>query len=422
MNRLDRFFLWCSDTDIHTLNLVNGQDKKSKRYQINYGRLLLIPTIMATLGTAHAMSDFTTNRFIYIGVGLMVGWFVFTIDRAIIATYEKKEEGVGKQFWWRLMLSVVMGFVIALFFVFFFFQNRIDDQIKTDLTTKNSNTNLFYDNKRDSILSHLNERRKYSEFLNEVKQAELDGRKATYTYGDITYKTTGNRGRSISTISREETIKKLEADIDSISAATQPRLQETDVNRKNELVKNVVNAVKKDPLIKLEMLIEIVKLHPWLLLFIMPFYFFLLALDIIPILVKELAQITKYDNLFRNKKLSEINLDYEEYNIRTQVNFDNSYSQENYEDTDSYLMKPIMNRLKKISVDVKNQNWLTLCILGFLCGLGIWLYQFWFGMSMSGVKYGIITILLAIFSNIITLGMQKMFSVIPIFNKNSDQE
>ena len=404
---LDKLFLWCSDTDISTLNLVNEQDRKSKRYQINYGRLVLIPTIMAILGVAHAMSDFTTNLYIYIGIGLMVGWIVFAVDRAIIATYEKKEKGLGKQFWWRLSLSTIMGFVIAVFFVFFFFENRINAQIETDKRTKNSNTNIFYDSYKDSISSHLKEKREYLIFLDEVRQAELDGIKGTFKYGDLEYTTTGQRGRSISTIGREKQIEELKSEISRIDAEIKPRLVEIENNRTADLDTNEEDAKKKDPLIKLEMLIEIIKQHHWLLLLIIPLYLFLLVLDIIPILVKELAQVTKYDNFYRNKKLSEVNLNYTEYNKKTQEVFDKSYVQ-NFEQ----INPPKSDSMwKKLEENLKEQNWQVLSVLGFLCGLCVWVYKSFYDIN-SYSESAVIVILFAIIGNLITVGLQKLADVI----------
>lgn len=130
---------------------------------------------MAGLGVGHAMCDFTSNPLAYFGIGLLVGCFVLIIDRAIIATYEKKEKGVCKQFWWRLFLSVVMGFNIALFCIFFFFQNRIDDQLRETNIKKEIKIRDYYQEQENIITKELNERKNRLSFDKIVRQAEKDG-------------------------------------------------------------------------------------------------------------------------------------------------------------------------------------------------------------------------------------------------------
>lgn len=422
MNLFDRFFLWCSDTDINTLNIVDTQDKRSKKYQINYGKLVLIPTIMSTFGIIHAMTDFTDNLFFCCIVGIILGIFIFTIDKAIIATYEKNENRIGKQFWSRLILSILMGFVIALFFLFYFFQNRINDQIKTDLFNKNILTNKQFDKQKESIESHYNERIKFKDFLNEVTQAELDGGKSkTFFYKNISYTTTGNRGRSISTINRENTIKELEKYIDSVKSDIKPRLDENEQSRKYQLQLNNNYAKNKDPLIKLEMLIKVVKLHPLLLIIIIPLYLFLLILDIIPILIKELAKSTKYDNLYRNSKLSEVNLDLTEYNKKTQEIFDKDYNK-NPPLTISFLNKNIVKKFEEVKNEVKNLNWRAISILGILCGIGIYIYQVLFEITLTDLSNGKILLLISIVTNFIFWGMQKIIERFHVMlNKNNQK-
>ena len=330
MNLIDRFFLWCSDTDIQTLSSLNELDRKSMRFQMNYGRLIWIPTIMATIGTTHAMSDFTNDPFVYIGVGLLIGWFIFTIDRAIIGTYKKQENGLGNQFWARLFLSIIMGFVIALFFIFFFFGNRINEQIDADLLRKNELTNQKRKNQVDIIQKELKEKEEYRKFYSEVLQAEIDGGGVkTFYYQGKEYKTSGMRGANgISAKNRKKEFDQICKDIDRINIEIKNNLDETENFRKSELTQNINNAKKKDPLIKLEMLIEVIKNHKWLLVLVIPLYLMLLGLDIIPILVKELSQVTLYDNTYRNPKLTDVKLDYTNYNTLKQKIFDESYSEE----------------------------------------------------------------------------------------------
>lgn len=408
MKILDRFFLWCSDTDMQTLEAVNVLDRKSKRYQINYGRLLLIPAVMAGAGTAHAVSDFVPQPPIYTIVGVIVGWFIFTIDRAIVASYEKKEKGIGRQFWFRLILSVITGFIIALFLIFFFFQNRIYGQIQENIMHKSVLINSLYDAQRDSVNAKLEEKEKYVNFYRTVTQAELDGVRKTFQYKDLpSITTTGKSGRGISTQTKEQTLKKLEDELGSLKTSIQPRLNEIDSCRKVELNLNEENMNKQDPLIKLEMLVEIMSQHPMLLIIILPFYFFLLSLDLIPLLIKELAQTTKYDNLYRNRELSKINLNFADYNKKTQEYFDRLYRYDNdvgkkVEEVDYPIQKNDSCRsfLKRFKWhDFKQFKWYNLLISGIILGLIVWLYQFYFGIEMSDISKLLFSILLAIITD-----------------------
>lgn len=423
MEGLERFFLYCSDTDSPTLDFANTLDKKSRRYQINYGRLVLIPTALAFLGTAHVMSDFTTEPLVYWGVGLLVGWIVFTIDRSIIATYEKKETGLGKQFWWRLLLSVIMGFIIALFFIFYFFQNRIDAQIQENLMVSNAEIDAFYNNQNDSIADNdLKEREKYINYLKEVRQAEQDGIRQTFSYGMRKDKTTGQRGDKISTQSRSKEIAEEQAKYDSMQAEIQRRKNEIETDRIAAKEKNEDAAKKQDPLIKLEMLIKIINQHPLLLIMVIPLYLFLLALDIIPLLVKELAQITKYDNLYRNKKLSEVNLDFTEYDNKTQEYFEQMYVQGHALPTnhsEKNAMKGIIR--EEIVSGVKEQSWLELWIVGLICGLAIWMCQRFWGISIS--QAGVMSIFLSVIVDPVKTGLHKVSKrIVNEYNLNKQQE
>lgn len=191
----------------------------------------------------------------------------------------------------------------------------------------------------------------------------------------------------------------------------EPKIDLNNKLRDNELKENQKTVEKKDPLTKLEMLIEIIANHPSLLIIIIPFYLFLLALDIIPLIVKELSQVTKYDNVFRNSKLSEVNLKYDKYENKTQEKFDLFYANKKIEPTDDSEQNSILKTLKdKILENVEKQNWKTICILGIICGLAMWFFEPYYENNPKG--YIMSTIAISVFGNFVYTGIHAAVSSI----------
>lgn len=80
-----------------------------------FASLLFIPAILGGVGMCYALSTVSTNRWIYIGGGVLWGFVVLLIDRFLIATFFKShvEEGYYTSLILRFIFSIFVGLAVS---------------------------------------------------------------------------------------------------------------------------------------------------------------------------------------------------------------------------------------------------------------------------------------------------------------------
>jgi hypothetical protein len=312
MNVLKEFFLWCSGTDEQTLNMVQERDRKSIGYQVMYGALVLVPTVMAFIGMAHAASHFSENRFVWIISGFIFGSMIFAFDRFIVQTYRK---GSSKLFWARITISIPLGFIIAIFGVLLAFHKEIDKQIEENVINKLSYVETVYLQKEDSIRNKVLVLESDISCLEILKTYEQAGRDTILPCGT----SSGKAGQwkrfdelNQQILSKRNEITKEETRINNA-------ISRNSTLRDNET--GEINSMRgKDPLTALLALIQVIKKKMVGIIFVIGLFALLMALDLFPVLAKALTQTTLYDTVYRSDETTKI--DMSAFLVKTQTEFD----------------------------------------------------------------------------------------------------
>ncbi|GHU62284.1 hypothetical protein FACS1894123_02950 [Bacteroidia bacterium] len=313
MNVLKKFFLWCSGTDEQTLNMVQERDRKSIGYQVMYGALVLVPTTMAFVGMAHAASNFSDNKHVWIISGFIFASMIFAFDRFIVQTYKK---GNTKLFWARITISIPLGFIIAIFGILLAFHKEIDKQIDENITNKLSDVETVYLQKEDSLRSEILVLESDIRCLEILKTYEQAGRDTVLPCGTSSGK--AGQWKRFDELNQQISDKKKEI------TKEESRINNA-VNRNNTLRDNETKEIDsmrgKDPLTALLALIQVIKKKMAGIIFVLGLFLLLIALDLFPILAKAVTQATLYDNVYRSDDTTEI--DMKDFLKKTQTEFDN---------------------------------------------------------------------------------------------------
>jgi hypothetical protein len=295
-----KFFLWCSGTDEQTLNMVQERDRKSVGYQVMYGAIVLVPTVMAFVGMAHAASSFSEKVFVWIISGLIFGGFIFAFDRFIVQTYKK---GDALLFWARVLISIPLGFIIAMFGIFLAFHKEIDKQIAENISNKRSNIETTYLQKEDSIRSKVLVLEADIRCLEILKTYEQAGRDTVLPCGT----SSGKAGQwkrfdelNQQILGKQNEIKKEEKRI-------QGALSQNDTLRASK-VEGINSMQGKDPLTALLALGQVIHREPAGIIFMIGLFALLMALDLFPIIAKGLTRATLYDNFYRSDETAQANM------------------------------------------------------------------------------------------------------------------
>ena len=132
-NRITRFFLWCSGSDIHVLEEVPRSETIK---QVGYGTLVVVPAILALFAMSYALSTLTTNPAIYLGGGVVWSLIVFAFDRFIVSTFRKSDSIVNDitstVFLSRLVFAVFVGILVAHPLVMLYFNDSIEERLVAD--------------------------------------------------------------------------------------------------------------------------------------------------------------------------------------------------------------------------------------------------------------------------------------------------
>lgn len=341
-----KFFLWCSGTDEQTLNMVQERDRKSVGYQVMYGALVLVPTTMAFVGMAHAASNFSEYKLIWIISGLIFGSMIFAFDRFIVQTYKK---GNTKLFWARIAISIPLGFIISIFGILLAFHKEIDKQIEENIYNKSSNVETTYLQKEDSIRSKILVLNSDIRCLEILKTYEQAGRDTVLPCGASSGKP--GQWNRFSELNQQISDKKNE--ITKEESRIINALNRNDTLRDNETEE--INSMRgKDPLTALLALIQVIEKKRTGIIFVICLFALLMALDLFPIIAKALTQATLYDFVYRSDKTTEIDMGV--FLNKTQNEFNN------------YTPKPIQKTTVS-ETQYNNQRIITGIITGIIIAL-----------------------------------------------------
>src|SRR5687768_10254111 len=116
MNRIQRFFWWCSGANIKVL--ADYPTEHSKYFGI--GGTVLFTALMASLAGGYSFNTAFDNVYLSILFGAFWGAMIFNLDRYIVSTFgvgDGKKSISWRELWSatpRLLMAILIGFVIAV--------------------------------------------------------------------------------------------------------------------------------------------------------------------------------------------------------------------------------------------------------------------------------------------------------------------
>lgn len=199
MNKLTRFFWFCSGAHVDTLERNPTEHNK----YVGIGATIFFTALFATLSGGYAMyfvfSGSTAAVLFALLFGIIWGLAIFNMDRYIVASI-KKTGGTNKQIWQampRILLAIMIGIIISRPLELKIFDKEIRQKLKTSYLNgqryKIDTLNKAFNNKYSLELA------KYGEYKVEKDSLEKDINKSRYilnqeVFGDKTNQTSGING------------------------------------------------------------------------------------------------------------------------------------------------------------------------------------------------------------------------------------
>jgi hypothetical protein len=132
-NRITRFFLWSSGSDMEVLARVPASETIK---QAGYGTLVVVPAVLALFAMSYALSTLTDRPLVYLGGGLVWSMIVFAFDRFIVSTFRKSDSVVNDitstVFLSRLVFAMFVGVLVAHPLVLLYFNDSIEERLAAD--------------------------------------------------------------------------------------------------------------------------------------------------------------------------------------------------------------------------------------------------------------------------------------------------
>lgn len=291
MKKINNFFVWCSGASVEIVNMC---DDKEKTKYANIGIVVFAVALLSTLSSTFFLSfafDTTGNdfNFLYLPVGLIWGFIILSLDRAIVSTISKNDSWYVQIFKSipRFILSLTIGIILATPLEFKIFEKEINNIIdnnvleivKHDKSDKFKNElKLLEDNFKESETYYLLNKKMYSD--------EVDGKKSGIP---------GKGARANEYMNNElKSLNKLNTARDTLEKFKEKLInleKQIDFDKETKEYKDVNIGI----LDRVEVLYSIGYLHT-----IISFLFILI--EILPLLIKLLSTKGSYDEIYLSQQ------------------------------------------------------------------------------------------------------------------------
>lgn len=235
MEKLSRFFWWCSGVHQETLQRYPAEHNK----YVGIGATVFFTGLFAALSGGYALyfvfsgGDFATIYALLFG--LLWGLAIFNLDRYIVSSINKNATG-GKQFFQatpRILLAILIGIVIARPLELKVFDKEIREQLRITYLDR-QRTNIDTLNKTFESKYHM-ELSKVEDLKNERDSLDAgikSGRQKLMleTFGDKTPETSGIVGYGPYAKRRQADLDKQEQYLDTLRASI--RTQEAAIQQR----------------------------------------------------------------------------------------------------------------------------------------------------------------------------------------------
>lgn len=170
MNLLTRFLCSCAGCDIATLNQCNSAEQRKMAI---IGSCVLITPMLGIASGTFAMLTFSKNLPLSIGFGLLWGFVIFLIERAVVANTRPGEFNLSVLS--RLLLACIFAAVIAVPMELKVFEDAIQEKLANNLSGNVKGINTDYDAQIEKINRDLAAEKGKVDALRKSYIGEVDG-------------------------------------------------------------------------------------------------------------------------------------------------------------------------------------------------------------------------------------------------------
>ena len=326
-------FLWWLSTAERELITECTVDRN--RYSI-IGFIVLTTWLFATGAWTYFFSTAIDNPWVYIPLGLFMGFIVLCIDRALIKGINRRNRNRFTPFLFRGLLALTIGLFMAQPAILFLFDKEVKVQISLDNEARKAQ-------KRNELDSLYGQRKKELLQAKESLQQQLNIQQLTVTEALNNYLKeadgTGGSGKvgiEKIAIAKKLAYDKLEADRQTSFQELQPRLDsiqrslgtlETTIQKEEEAFAKLLNT---GFLTRMEGLSNLLKANQTLRFRYYLIVAILMLIELMPVIVKTLLPAGAYEEKATLREEMEKELAYENMNREKELKkLYNSLAQEN---------------------------------------------------------------------------------------------
>jgi hypothetical protein len=247
MQVLTRFFWFCSGANFSILQKVPTESNK----YLGIGATVFFTGIFASLAGFYALYTVFQSWAIALIFGVFWGAMVFNLDRFIVSSMRKKEQGWSE---WklalpRLVLALLLAVVISMPLELKLFEREINrklDEQKIEFIkqSKDSLANGFpeiqvLETEKEALKEEVNQARAYRDKLQQEYDAER--------FGEKTASTSGKVGLGSNAKKKEQQLDAAQEDLKVLSIRNEERIQKLDVQIEEFRAKRQLEFEKQVP-------------------------------------------------------------------------------------------------------------------------------------------------------------------------------
>ena len=307
---ISKFLWWLATAEEE---LITNAVVDRNRYKV-IGMTVLATWSFATLSWTYFFSTIVGNPFVFVLLGIFMGFIILTIDRALIKGINKQDKKRFLPLIFRGLLALTIGTFMAQPAILYMFDKEIRLQTSLDnekkRISKSDELTVFYRSKLDE----LNQTKK-------TLQGELDKSYAATTSARDNYIAeadgSGGTGKvGLKTIARAKKAEydKLSLDYNNLLTSTQPKLDELD-NQIKVINENKTNDLKQFGsyfnngfLTRIEALNNLLKTNTALQYRYYLLLIILMLIELMPVIVKSILPSGTYEEKVRLQEEMEINM------------------------------------------------------------------------------------------------------------------
>lgn len=220
----DRFLWWLSTAETE---LIYDCVVDRNRYRI-VGYSVFGTWLFATLAWAYFFSTAIAQPWVYLTLGLFMGFIILTIDRTLIKGITRSNKNKLAPLLFRALLALTIGVFMAQPAILFLFQKEIRVQANIDNEGRKQTQRQVLDSSYKGQISTLNAEK--AGLLAQLNQQNALVEKARAAYLAETDGTGGSGQRGISTIAlaKRAEYQKLALEKEMLQSKLQPRLDSMD--------------------------------------------------------------------------------------------------------------------------------------------------------------------------------------------------